>query len=668
MDLQTLQPLFHWLAAHPGWAGIFVFLIALTESLLVVGLIVPGTVLMFGVGALLGVGVLGLWETLAWAFAGAVAGDGISFWLGYHFRERIATWWPFRKRPELLSKGQAFFRRHGGKSVLFGRFVGPVRPVIPAVAGMMQMPPWRFVAVNVASALLWAPAYLLPGIAFGASMELAAEVAGRLAVLMLGILVLVVLVIWLVRRLVRWLTPWASYLTDRLLAWGWSHPYLGRITAWIMDPAQPEAKGLVLWAGLLLVLASVLLGLIALAGEAALPLDVSVYNFLHDLHTPWANTWLSAVLLWADPLPLLGLAGVLLLMLLARRQWSTAWHLGVTVLFAVLVIALLGELRPARPPLVHPAALGGGFPAWHVLGPLTLFGFVAIVAGGMLNKTWRWLPYALAAAGVTVFSLAALYLGVNWLSDVVAAWVLGLAWVAVVGVAYRRRPHRPTRLAVVLPAGLLAYVGFGFTHLAEQPRLLQQMTREMPPAHWSRAAWRQGGWAELEPYRRDLRGMRKQPLNLQWRAELTQIRADLERLGWHAPPPLNWANALRWFSARPSLAELPLLPNVHQGRHEALVLVKPTGENHQWLLRLWPVPVRVDDKPLWQGYVARQGLQQQFEYFWLPQLSNDFQSPLEMLADELAGWSRQRVRWHLTGEDALRWHGEVLLIGGGGEE
>jgi len=72
---------------------------------------------------------------------------------------------------------------------LFGRFVGPVRPVIPAVAGMMQMPAGRFLAVNVASALVWAPAYLLPGIAFGASLELAAEVAGRLAVLVLGILV-----------------------------------------------------------------------------------------------------------------------------------------------------------------------------------------------------------------------------------------------------------------------------------------------------------------------------------------------------------------------------------------------------------------------------------------------------------------------------------------------
>ncbi len=663
MDLQTFQPLFDWLASHPGWAGFFVFLIALTESLVVVGLIVPGTVLMFGVGTLLGAGVLGLWETLTWAFLGAVCGDGVSFWLGRHYHDRIHGWWPFRNHPEMLAKGRAFFQRHGGKSVLFGRFVGPVRPVIPAVAGMMQMPVSHFLLVNVLSALLWAPAYLLPGMAFGASMELASEVAGRLAVLVLVLAVLVVLAIGLVRYLARRLAPWAAQLADRLLVWGWGHPHLGRLTAWLVDPAQPEAKGLALWAGLLLAVAVVLLVSLFLRGDQPLALDVSVYHFLHDLHTPWANHWLSALVLWADPLPVLGLAAGAVMLLLVQGRRMAALHVLISIVFAVLVIALLGDLRPARPPLMHSAELASGFPAWHTLGPLVLLGFLAILTSHSLPPAWRWLPYSVVAALVTAFSLANLYLGINWLSDVVVALVLGMAWVAVLGLAYRRRRHERIRARPLVLTGLLLYTGLGWAHLAEQPRLLAQMTREVSPVLWTAADWREGLWRDLEPYRWDLKGARKQPLNLQWQGELEHIRASLTEQGWQDPPELNWANALRWFSARPRLAQLPLLPNVHQGRHEALRLVKPEGENRQWLLRLWPTAVRVDGRPLWQGYVVEQGLERQFEYFWLPRLSDDFQTSLTMMTADLGAWQYQWVWRNDVVGNAVRWQGEVLLVG-----
>ena len=78
MDWQLIQPIFHWLSDHPAWSGLFVFLIALTESLVIVGLIVPGTVLMFGVGTLVGAGVLDVKLVLFLAFIGAVIGDSIS--------------------------------------------------------------------------------------------------------------------------------------------------------------------------------------------------------------------------------------------------------------------------------------------------------------------------------------------------------------------------------------------------------------------------------------------------------------------------------------------------------------------------------------------------------------------------------------------------------------
>jgi membrane protein DedA with SNARE-associated domain len=205
--MELIAPLLEWIAANPGWAGLVLFLVAFFESLAVVGLVMPGAALMFGAGALMGTGHIDFWSGASWAIAGAIAGDGVSFWLGRHFGTRLAGVWPFRKNPLLLERGVHFFRMHGGKSVLLGRFVGPIRPVIPAVAGMLEMPPLRFFLVNVFSACLWAPAYLLPGMVFAASLSLAAAVMGRLLLLIALVLALLWVAYIVLRQLLGYLGP-----------------------------------------------------------------------------------------------------------------------------------------------------------------------------------------------------------------------------------------------------------------------------------------------------------------------------------------------------------------------------------------------------------------------------------------------------------------------------
>ena len=144
MTQESIQPFLQWIGEHPHWSGLAVFLISLSESLAIVGLVVPGVVLMTAIGAMIGAGILPAWITLGWAILGAIAGDGISYWLGYHYHEHLRDFWPFRSYPALLARGEAFFKSHGGKSIILGRFIGPVRPMIPVIAGMMDMSPKRF--------------------------------------------------------------------------------------------------------------------------------------------------------------------------------------------------------------------------------------------------------------------------------------------------------------------------------------------------------------------------------------------------------------------------------------------------------------------------------------------------------------------------------------------
>ena len=79
----------------------------------------------------------------------------------------------------IFARGQAYFEKNGGKSVFLGRFLGPVRAIVPVIAGMSNMPPARFYTMNVLSALAWSTAHLLPGVLFGASLQVAGAVSSR---------------------------------------------------------------------------------------------------------------------------------------------------------------------------------------------------------------------------------------------------------------------------------------------------------------------------------------------------------------------------------------------------------------------------------------------------------------------------------------------------------
>jgi membrane protein DedA with SNARE-associated domain len=151
------------IARHAAWAGPMMFLLSFGESFAFLSLLFPGTAIMVAAGAFIPSGILNFWPLVIGCVLGASLGDGISFWLGLRYGHLVAKVWPFTRHPEQLTRGLTFFQRHGGKSVFIGRFFGPLRAVIPLVAGMAKMRPGLFWAANVLSALVWAPLLLLPG-------------------------------------------------------------------------------------------------------------------------------------------------------------------------------------------------------------------------------------------------------------------------------------------------------------------------------------------------------------------------------------------------------------------------------------------------------------------------------------------------------------------------
>ncbi len=165
VDAPLLNAMIDWFGQHPGWAGAVVFVLTLAGALVIVGMFVYAGVVLFAIGVLVGTGGMGLSTALTWAIAGTVVGDGLSYWVGRQFEEHLCDVWPFRRHPRWLTRGQTFFIRYGGKGLFLGRFVGPI---IPAAAGMIGIPPRRFFAAELPSAVLWVLVFVLAGMVVGA--------------------------------------------------------------------------------------------------------------------------------------------------------------------------------------------------------------------------------------------------------------------------------------------------------------------------------------------------------------------------------------------------------------------------------------------------------------------------------------------------------------------
>ncbi|EGV51323.1 bifunctional DedA family/phosphatase PAP2 family protein [Candidatus Endoriftia persephone] len=638
---EYLQLVIDWVAQHSLWAGWLVFLVAFAESVAILGLLVPGVVLMFGFGALIANGALTFWPVFGWAVAGAVAGDSLSFWLGHRYQTHLYQLWPFRRHPRSLQQGVHFFERYGGKSVAFGRFFGPVRAVIPLVAGMLKMPPWRFLIANLLSALVWAPAYLLPGIVFGASLELASEVAFRLVAWLLIFAAALWIVLIVSRGIFRLLQPHTSRIVQALLQWGRAHRGFAEIAAALGDPDHPESRGLAILASLLLLstlLFLLLSGLITSGGLFDGP-DLAIHSALQSLRTPWADSLMVYLTRLGDLPLILGFALAVAALLALQGNWRALGYWGAALGFGLLMPMLLKYgLRVPRPEPRIEGLSPWAFPSAHVLRSLTLYGFFAVMIARTLYREWRWIPYSLVTLLVFAVALSRLYLGVHWLSDIIGSLLLGLAWISALGLAYHRHLAAETHANRFMFASALALSTlFAIDSWQNHSEKLQRYQPLPATEVISQAEWLADDGSLIPRQRHDIRARLDHPLNLQLIGDPAQLLDQLQAQGWRPATRLDWGNALQLLSPSLPLQQLPLLPQVHDGRHESISWERPLPEGGRLVLRLWSSHFRVapDDRPLWIGNVSQQIRPDLAGLLSLPQTDSDFLNPLRILEQDL---------------------------------
>ena len=424
-----------------------VFLLPALEASAFAGFVFPGEVAVILGGVAASRGTVPLWAVIAAAAAGAIIGDSAGYLIGRRWGERLLAGTigrlPVIRRhlSRHLDSARAYVRRRRGSAVFFGRFTAALRVLVPGLAGMSRVDYPVFLAYNVAGGALWGSGMAVLGYLAGASYQHVEKIAGRAGLGLLALIVIGLVASRLLRRFAD--RPRLRALASRLAAappLAWLRRRFPRQVAWARRRLV-AGDPLGFWLTF-----TIAVGALAAWAFGAITQDVVAHeeSALRDPHVAaWVvahrTGWLTAVMkagawLGSDAviIPLLVLAAALVA---TRRDWRSAVRLalalGGSAALASIVQQIVGRSRP-------PAAMwighytGPAFPSGHATQAIACYGMLAIILAAGRPARARALPWAIAAAVTIVAGASGIYLGANWLTDVLGGYALGAMLVALV--------------------------------------------------------------------------------------------------------------------------------------------------------------------------------------------------------------------------------------------
>ncbi len=426
------------------WGYLVIFLAVTLESAAFLGFLVPGETLVLLGGFLAAQGMLDWGDLMVLVCIGAVLGDSIGYeagrYLGPKRLLRFGRWFGLRQKH--LERVEKFFRQHGGKAVFFGRFTALLRALTPFVAGSSGMHYLRFFLYNAAGGIVWGTGFTLLGYFVGASWQVVEHWIGQGSAIVGGVLVLLLALVWMWRWLVRHeagVRRWSEKLLGHPRVASFRRRFTPQI-AFLQARLTPGGYlGFFLTvATLVMVAATWVFGGIAqdvVAGDPLTVVDRRLALWLHAHTTPPLTTAMLVISSFASPVAVGAVSLLTAMVLILRRSWHRLLSLVLSVPGGTLLNALLKWMfRRPRPEFVHPLvhAVGYSFPSGHTTAAVVLYGLLAVFAVRTL-QSWRWRVLAVLAALLLIMLIgySRMYLGVHYLSDVLAAGAEGVAWLTV---------------------------------------------------------------------------------------------------------------------------------------------------------------------------------------------------------------------------------------------
>jgi membrane protein DedA with SNARE-associated domain len=197
--------------------------VSFLESLAFIGLLLPGIVLMTTLGTFIGNGKILFYPAWISGSIGCLFGDWISYYIGLYFKNWLHNFRFLKKNQHLLNKVKSVLHKHSIITIIIGRFIGPTRPLIPMVCGMLKLPLKKFIFPSIIGCILWPPVYFFPGIVAGITISIPKNGQNDyFKWLLLIILILIWLGIWLTSKwwkIKKNNTHSSSFLNQKKIGW-----------------------------------------------------------------------------------------------------------------------------------------------------------------------------------------------------------------------------------------------------------------------------------------------------------------------------------------------------------------------------------------------------------------------------------------------------------------
>lgn len=609
-----VSPLLQWLNHHPEFAGLLTFTISAAESVAIIGTIVPGSIMMTALGALAGANVIPLWQTIFWAILGAIVGDGISYWIGHYFKDGLTRIWPFRTHPSLLRTGELFFYKYGSMSVFIGRFVGPVRALVPVVAGMLGMRPLQFTIANVASAILWAPAYMLPGILLGAAaLELPPEIAAHVMIVFLSIVLVALLCLWFIYKIFQLIGNQLMVLQTKLWLSLKKSRYFSSITVILKHRETSKTYGQ-FGLALLFTLFSILFLTLVFYIKIKTPIKIMANDVMFHLFRGLSfrsneldDTMINITLLGQKQVILPLVVTLFLWLAFWKRIW-TAFHLlalGICAAGSVFVIKHI--LKIPRPWGIFHAPETYSLPSGHTVLSTTIYLAIAFLIASAFKRKYRWPIYSFSIFMILAIAFSRLYLGVHWFTDIIAGWLLSICILLFFLISYQRQKERRIKpLGIFLVTLVTLFFSYSFYHY----RHFIQLKVDFAQVQWPSSQiegntwWEQDGY--LPAYKVSLFGYPSNPINIEWIGSLDQIKETLINQGWTRPPARNLISTFHRIADISSTEYLPMISPQYLDKCPALIMTRYfQGDKNLLVIRLWAsnLSIKETNSSIWVGMI-----------------------------------------------------------------
>lgn len=475
-SLSTLLPAVEHLGLVGYWLVLFV---SFAESLAFVGEVVPGGIVVVFAGFLSAKGYFDVGDLIWFAAIGAILGDSVSYWLGSKGTKFFSSESRLLKLSH-LEKGDEFFRRHGNKSILLGRFIGPMRPIVPFVAGLFGMKKQSFLFWNVVSGFLWATAYVLLGYFFGGASDAItawSTRAGYFALLILGVSLTLWFLIRKSRPLFSFLASIATSIRNAIASNPdvqqliRRHPHLVAFIQRRLNKEKFSGLPLTVLSSAFIYVLFLFFGIIEdiITSDPIVAVDIRVANLLNafrDMELITFFTWVALLGKWQIVITGTVVATILLWLWRKRIYIVPLW----ITLVGSEILNLLGKLafhRP-RPDVAYYVEQGFSFPSGHATIAVAFFGFLTYVLVREITH-WQRKVTVLFWGLILIFAigLSRLYLGAHYVSDVWGGYLSGLIFL-IIGITLVEWIHAwrspslnmpaSTRIKVVTGALILAQV------------------------------------------------------------------------------------------------------------------------------------------------------------------------------------------------------------------